>query len=173
MSSSPTNIPPNDPRINQGHPEHTTTGSRPSTSTSSVSTSISPTTILLAILSVLSAVLIAYLVNCSTTVSTDEDAATVSRFFPLTRLFSSRQSVVRPVANSVDHQIKSSIANLGTEGSGFKMRTPVYFISHGGVSCFRYVGFVADLEILYLVCLIYKRGFDVWTMHYGILWMSN
>ncbi|KAL1863637.1 hypothetical protein Plec18167_000733 [Paecilomyces lecythidis] len=132
MSSSPTNIPPNDPRINQGHQEHRTTGSRPSTSTSSVSTSTSPTTILLAILSVLSAVLIAYLVNCSTTVSTDEDASTVSRFFPLTRLFSSRQSVVRPVANSVDHQLKSSIANLGTEGSGFKMRTPVYFISHGG-----------------------------------------
>ncbi|KAJ9295122.1 hypothetical protein DTO271G3_6292 [Paecilomyces variotii] len=122
MPSSPANLPPKDPR--QGHPER-----------SNISTSFpSSTSILLSILSVLSAVFIAYLIHSSTTTTTasaDQDTATVTRFFPFSRLLS-RQSVVRQVSNSAAHQAKSNIANLRAEESGFKMRTPVYFISHGG-----------------------------------------
>ncbi|KAJ9311856.1 hypothetical protein DTO271D3_7850 [Paecilomyces variotii] len=124
MPSSPANIPPKDP--SQGHPERSNSNS-PSTS---------PVTILLSILSVLSAVFIAYLVHSSTTTTTttasaDQDTATVTRFFPFSRLLS-RQSVVRQVSNSAALQAKSNLANLRAEESGFKMRTPVYFISHGG-----------------------------------------
>ncbi|KAJ9397811.1 hypothetical protein DTO282F9_5331 [Paecilomyces variotii] len=126
MPSSPANIPPKDP--SQGHPERSNSNS-PSTS---------PVTILLSILSVLSAVFIAYLVHSSTTTTTttttasaDQDTATVTRFFPFSRLLS-RQSVVRQVSNSAALQAKSNLANLRAEESGTKMRTPVYFISHGG-----------------------------------------
>ncbi|KAJ9220110.1 hypothetical protein DTO027B5_7158 [Paecilomyces variotii] len=124
MPSSPANIPPKDP--SQGHPERSNSNS-PSTS---------PVTILLSILSVLSAVFIAYLVHSSTTSTTttasaDQDTATVTRFFPFSRLLG-RQSVVRQVSNSAALQAKSNLANLRAEESGFKMRTPVYFISHGG-----------------------------------------
>lgn len=128
MPSSPANIPPKDP--SQGHPERSNSSS-PSTS---------PVTILLSILSVLSAVFIAYLVHSSTTTTTttasaDQDTATVTRFFPFSRLLN-RQSVVRQVSNSAALQAKSNLANLRAEETGIKMRTPVYFISHGGVGFF-------------------------------------
>lgn len=59
----------------------------------------------------------------------------MTRFFPFSRLLN-RQSVVRQVSNSAALQAKSNLANLRAEETGIKMRTPVYFISHGGVGFF-------------------------------------
>lgn len=148
MPSSPNN-PPNDPT--QGHPPRTTSRSNGFSS---------PATILLVIISALSAIFIAYLVHSS---SRDQNTANVSRFSSFARLFARQPSQVPArAASSSAEGFKSGVANLGAE-TEFKMRTPVYFISHGGVSLIQAVffgffvlGYSIGLFLLARYCDIYS-----------------
>lgn len=114
-----------------------------------VPSSFSPITILISIFTLISAILIAYFFVYASSAAgdTDTDTANVKGIagfkFPFSRLLGTRQAQVqvpvRPLSSSsstvVPQGKRSSIfKNLGVEDlEGLTMRTPVYFLSHGGV----------------------------------------